>query len=220
MPNTQRQVRVLIADEHSLFREAMRTVLNSEADLRVIADAADGNDAVALAERTHPDVALVSADLPSGDGIRVTQGIRELVPDCRVLILTQTEDPGMLLKALEAGASGYLTKACPLAQFIDSTREIHRGEVVVPPRMLGGLLAQLIRNRRERDGALRRLARLTRREREVLALVAAGRSNRDIAVALVISEHTVGRHVQNMFSKLGVTSRTAAAAYAFAHHLV
>lgn len=173
-----------------------------------------------MAERTRPDVALVSANLPSMDGIGVTQSVRELIPECRVLILTQTEDPTTLLKALEAGASGYLTKECPLAQFIDSTRAINRGEMVVPPRMLGGLLAQLIRNRRERDTALRRIARLTRREREVLALLTDGADNESIARALVISPETARTHVQNVLGKLDVHSRLDAAAFVTSNGLL
>lgn len=216
----QDEIHVLVADAHSLFREAMRAVLDNEADIRVVAEAADGCQAVDLAERRQPHVALVSLDLPQVDGIHATETIRGRVPDCRVLVLTDEEDLGRLLEALEAGASGYLTKRCPLAQFIASTRAIHQGEMIVPPRMLGALLARLIAARREQDKAVRQLSRLTPREREVLALLAEGADNEAIAGSLVISPETARTHVSNLMGKLEVHSRLQAAAFVREHGLL
>ncbi len=213
MGSEQGEIRVLVADAHSLFREAMRAVLDNEADVRVVAEAEDGIEAISLAERRRPDVALLAVDLPNTDGIHATEAIRERVPACRVLVLTDEEDLGKLLEVLEAGASGYLTKRCPLAQFIASTRAIHGGEMIVPPRMLGGLLARLIAGQRERDTAVRQLSRLTPREREVLALLARGADNEAIAESLVISPETARTHVSNLLGKLEVHSRLQAAAF-------
>src|SRR5919106_687622 len=148
-------VRILLADGQSLFREAVKVVLESESDVEVVAEARDG---------------------------------------------------------LEAGASGYLTKESPLAELIDAARAIHRGETLIPRRMLGALLARLIRRRREQDEALRRMSKLTRREKEVLALLAGGGDNDAIAQALVISPQTARTHIQNVLGKLGVHSRLEAAA--------
>lgn len=220
MGSEQGEIRVLVADAHSLFREAMRAVLDNEANIRVVAEAADGFQAVSLAERRQPHVALVSLDLPQVDGIRATELIREGVPDCRVLVLTEEEDLGRLLAALEAGASGYLTKRCPLAQFIASTRAIHLGEMIVPPRMLGALLARLIAGRRKHDHAVRQLSKLTPREREVLALLAEGADNEAIAGSLVISPETARTHVNNLMGKLEVHSRLQAAAFVTEHGLL
>jgi two-component system, NarL family, nitrate/nitrite response regulator NarL len=211
--NGQGKVRILIADEQSLFREAVRVVLEGEPDLHVIAEARDGLQAVAEAERVHPDVALLDAGLPNCDGIRATAMIKLRVPECQVLVLSGEEDHRTLIECLEAGASGYLTKECPLAELIDATRAIHRGETLVPPRMLGALLSRLIRRRRAQDEALRRTARLTRREREVLALLAEGADNDGIAQALVISPQTARTHIQNLLGKLDVHSRLEAAAF-------
>jgi DNA-binding NarL/FixJ family response regulator len=210
---TEAQLRVLLADEQSLFREAVRVVLSSEGDLDVVAEARDGVQAVAEAERTQPDVALLDANLPNCDGIRATQLILARVPDCRVIVFSGQEDERVLLEAMEAGASGYLSKEAPLAELIEATRAVHRGEALVPPRMLGALLQRVIHRRRERDEAIKQMTNLTRREREVLALLAQGADNDMIAQRLVISPETARTHVQNVLGKLGVHSRLEAAAF-------
>lgn len=213
MEGAMARVRILIADEQSLFREAVKVVLDAESDLQVVGEARDGIQAVAEAERARPDVALLDAGLPNCDGLRATSLIKERVPECQVLLLSNEEDQRTLIAALEAGASGYLTKECPLSELINATRTIHRGETLVPPRMLGTLLSRLIRRRREQDEALRRVSRLTRREREVLALLSDGGDNDAIAQALVISPQTARTHIQNVLGKLDVHSRLEAAAF-------
>lgn len=213
-------VRVLIADEHSLFREAVRMALQSEPELEVVAEAHDGLQAAAEAERTLPDVAIVDAKLPNGDGIRATSLIRAVAPDCRVLVLNDGDDLRTLVAALQAGASGFLTKEAPLGELIDATRVVHRGETYIPPRVLGDLLTWLMRRRQEQGEALRRAALLTRREREVLAILAEGGNNDAIAQALVISPQTARTHIQNVLGKLGVHSRLEAAAFVRRNELV
>jgi DNA-binding NarL/FixJ family response regulator len=206
-------VKILLADGHSLFREAVKTILESENDFVVIAEAGDGQQAVTEAERSSPDVALVGMNLANCDGARATSLIKERLPDCKVLVLTDEEDQSTLLEAVEAGANGYLTKECPLAELIEATRAIHRGETLIPRRMLGALLGRLIRQRRDQDEAFKRVARLTKRERLVLSLLADGADNDGIAQALVISPQTARTHVQNVLSKLDVHSRLEAAAF-------
>ena len=213
MAAVEQRVRVLLADEQALFREAVRVVLSSQEDLEVVSEAKDGQQAVAEAMRMVPDVALVGASLPNGDGINTTAQIVDLVPTCRVIVFSGQEDEGVLLDALEAGAAGYLSKESPLTELIEATRAVHRGEALVPPRMLGAVLQRLIHRRRERDAALRRLAILTRREREVLGLLAQGGDNDEIAQRLVISPETARTHIQNLLGKLGVHSRLEAAAF-------
>jgi DNA-binding NarL/FixJ family response regulator len=213
VPEGDAHIRILLADGQSLFREAVKVVLGSEAGLEVVAEAGDGLEAVAEAERTSPNVALVDLNLPNCDGVRATFLITERVPDCRVVVLADDEDESNLVNAVEAGASGFLTKESPLAELIQATRAIHRGETLIPRQMLGPLLRRLILRRREQDEALRRMSRLTRREREVLALLAEGADNDGIAQALVISPQTARTHIQNVLSKLGVHSRLEAAAF-------
>lgn len=206
-------LRVLLADEQALFREVVRMALQSQPDIRVVAEAADGVQAVAEAERTGPDVAVLDAELPNCDGIRATALIRERVPDCRVLLISRDQSDWILAKGLEAGATGYLTKESRLAELIDATRAIRRGETLIPQNMLQPLLGRLIRGHKERDEALRRIARLSRREREVLALLGEGADNSSIAGRLVISPETARTHIQNLIAKLGLHSRLEAAAF-------
>jgi DNA-binding NarL/FixJ family response regulator len=206
-------IRVLLADEQSLFRDAVKVVLSSESDLVVVGEAGDGIQAVSEAERVRPDVALLDASLPNCDGIRATQQISLRVPTCRVIVFSAQEDEQILVQALEAGASGYLSKGSALVDLIDATRAVHRGDALIPPRMLGALLKRLIHRRRERDDALKRMSKLTRREREVLALLSQGSDNDAIAQLLVISPETARTHIQNVLGKLGVHSRLEAAAF-------
>lgn len=213
MDNDHKTVRILLADSHSLFREAVKGVLQSEPDLKVVAEADDGLQAVAEAERAEPDVAVLNADLPNCDGLRAAEQIAIRAPGCRVLLLSDEEDERILQEAFEAGASGYLTKKTPLADLIDATRAVSKGEPVIPRHMLGPLLAGLIRRRRQEDDARRRASRLTRREREVLALLTNGADNDAIVRALVISPQTARTHIRNVLGKLGVHSRLQAAAF-------
>ena len=204
-------IRILLADRQSLFREAIRTGLEAEADLRVVGEARDGPEAVAEAERTSPDVGIVDVNLPRG--ARISSRIRERVPGCRILVLATDEDYQSLIEVLDEGATGYLTKEVQLAALVDATRAVHKGETLVPPRMLGPLIATLLGRRRERDAAHHRIAQLTRREREVLALLSEGADNEGIARALVISPQTARTHIQNILTKLSVHSRLEAAAF-------
>lgn len=211
---------MLLADSQSLFREAVKSVLESESDVEVVGEAADGLEAVAQAMQTTPDVAVLDANLPNCDGIRATAMIGERVADCRVLILSGEEDEQLLIRALEAGACGYLTKTAPLPDLIGGIRAVHRGEAHVPPHMLRPLLARLLNRSREHDEAVQRISALTPREREVLALLADGGDNDSIAQALVISPQTARTHIQNVLSKLDVHSRLEAAAFAQRNGLI
>ena len=206
-------IRVLLADEQALFREAVRVVLEAEVDISVVAEVRDGLQAVAAAERTGPDVALLDVNLPNCDGIRTTALLSTCSPGTQAIVLAPTQDLDLLVAALKAGASGFLTKESPLSGLIDATRTVRRGEIVVPPSMLKDLLQRLLRHRREQDDALRRLGRLTRREREVLALLADGADNDRMAQTLVVSPQTARTHIQNVLGKLEVHSRLEAAMF-------
>jgi DNA-binding NarL/FixJ family response regulator len=210
--NGRKKTRILLAERQSLFREAVKAALENEDDLEVVAEACDGLQAIAEAERTRPDVALLDAGLPNCDGIRAASLIRQRVDGCRILVLSGEEDETLLLEAVEAGANGYLSKEYPLAELIAATRAISRGETLIPQRLLGTLLRRLIGRQRERDIVLERMSRLTPREREVLALLAEGADNDNIAQSLVISPQTARTHIQNVLGKLGVHSRLEAAA--------
>ena len=208
-------IRILLADQQALFREAVRAIIDAEPDLEVVAEAGSGQEAIESAARTEPDVAILHADLEDPDAIQAIGLLRERAPESRVLILAREEHQGKLAAAVEAGASGFLTKGAPLEELLGATRAVARGETVIPPRMLGGLLSRLISRRKEQDVAMERLSRLTQRERQVLALLAEGADNEVIAQALVISPQTARTHIQNILSKLGVHSRLEATAFVF-----
>ena len=207
------RIRLLLADSQSLFREAVRAVLADGGEIEVVAEAGDGRSALGEAIRSEPEVAIVDSELPNGDGIATTRAIRRSVPTCSVVFLATAEVPATLLAAVEAGATAFLTRETPLRDLVEATAAVHRGEAFIPAHMLRDLLTRLVERRQDRDLALRRLGRLTRREREVLGLLAQGADNDRIALALVISPETARTHVQNLLGKLEVHSRLEAAAF-------
>lgn len=204
-------IRVLVADDHALFRQAVRIVLERESDLSVVAEARSGTDAVAEAERVRPDVALILARPPGFDGLTATTAIRDRMPSCRVIVLTDEGDEHILRRAIEAGAAGYLTKDIPMSELTAGIRGVHQGDTLVPPHMLGRLFDGFFSQRREQGEALRLLSTLSRREQEVLGLLVHGAGNEEIGRTLVISPQTARTHIQRVIRKLGVHSRLEAA---------
>ena len=210
---------IVLGDRHPLFQEAVRSVLEGEPGLRVVATAGNGNHAVAEAEHHRPNVALLSANLQNCDGFSATALIRSRVPTCRVVILAGDRDNVALARSVEAGASGYLPQDCPLTEVIASIHAVHRGDVLIPPNMLGDLIERLAGRNNGREEARRLVSSLTRREREILALLAHGADNDVMAEELYISPQTARTHVQNVLAKLGVHSRLEAAAFVNRHGL-
>lgn len=206
------EIRILLADGQPLFLDAVKAAMEAEADLRIVATARDGIQAVADAQRERPNLVVVDADLPNGDGLRTTTLIAESVPDCRVLVLAEREDPEALLRAIQAGASGFVARSSHLRELIEAARTIRAGGMAIPARLLPGLISALVRRRRELDVAVPRMNSLTGRERQVLNLLADGADNDHIARILVISPETARTHVQNALGKLGVHSRLEAVA--------
>jgi len=213
-------ISVLIADEHLLFREAVKSALEFEEDLFVVTEAADGDEAIRQAKLAQPDVALIDVDLPKCDGITAVRLIKQTVPHVKVLVLSNIRDQSALYGAMQAGAAGYLTKATPLVEVLDATRAVMRGESIVPPAMLGSLLSSLVQAREQQNDVLRRVSRLTSREREVLALLVEGADNEMVATQLVISSETARTHIQNILTKLDVHSRLEALALVLQNDVV
>jgi two-component system, NarL family, response regulator LiaR len=205
------RIRLVIADEHALFRQALRIVLEREHDLEVVGEARTGSDAVVQAERARPDVAVISAMLSGVNGVSVTAMIRDRVPGCRVIVLTDETDQAALHRAIESGSAGYLTKEMPMTELIAAIRDVHRGDTLVPPHMLGPLFEGLFSQRREQRESLRLLSELSRREQQVLRLLVDGAGNEEIGRVLVISPQTARTHIQRVIRKLGVHSRLEAA---------
>jgi len=168
--------------------------------------------AVADVTRLCPTVAVIDVDLPNCDGVRATRLIRDRTPT-QVVLVADGEDDALLLDAVHAGAMGFVSRESPIEALIEAARALARGEAAIPPRMLAGLIAGLVRRRREQEVAMRVTGTLTPREREILLLLADGADNDSIAQRLVISPQTVRTHTQNLLRKLGLHSRLEAAAF-------
>jgi DNA-binding NarL/FixJ family response regulator len=211
--------RIILADDHALFREAVRAVLDAENEVDVVAEASSGGEVLTEMDATHPDLIVLDAEiLESEEGL--VSAMKQLVPDCRVLMLVDGAAHSTVLRAARAGAEGFVTKESPLQDLLTAVRALKRGETVVPGHMLGPLLSSLMRQRKQEDAAFERILKLTHREKEVLTLLAEGADNEAIAKALVISPQTARTHIQNILGKLNVHSRLEAAAIAMQNGLL
>jgi DNA-binding NarL/FixJ family response regulator len=213
-------LRVLVAAEHGLVRDAIRSALQREDDFSVVATASDGPAAIAAVEEHAPDVAVLSADLPGLDGVQTSCQIKAYAPECAIIVLTDAHDQRLLTDGLYCGARGYLTKDCSIEDLVGAIRAVAGGETLIPPDMLGPLLTDLIDRRREHEGALMKLSTLSTREREVLALVTRGLKTSEVTEALVISPDTARTHIQNILTKLGLHSRLEAATFVIENGLL
>jgi DNA-binding NarL/FixJ family response regulator len=196
-------IRLLLADDHPVVRAGLSGMLAAEADLEIVGEAADGAQACTLARALRPDVVLMDLRMPGMDGVTATAAITAELPQVRVLILTTYDTDADIVRAVEAGASGYLLKDTPRLELAAAVRAAARGETVLAPTAAATLVTRV------RTPAAQSAA-LTARETQVLALVAEGRTNADIGRELFIGESTVKTHLIRIFTKLGVDDRTAA----------
>lgn len=203
-------IRVIIAEDHPVVREGTRELLEREKDIKVVGEAADGAEAVALVDDLHPDVAIVDISMPGMGGIEATQKIKALRPSTAVLILTAYDDDQYVFALLGAGAAGYLLKDVPSAEVVRAVRAVHAGEPVLHPAIMKKVLARIASEATDEPSPQSSRAVLTDREREVLRLAACGMSNARIASRLGVSLRTVQSHLTHTFDKLGVGSRTEA----------
>ncbi len=209
------KLRILVVDDHTLFREGIVSILNAQPDMHVIAQASDGLEAVVLARSLRPDIVLMDIHMPGTDGIEATRLIKRDVPETYVLMLTVRDEDEKLFEAIKSGAQGYLLKTIRAQQLVDMLHAAQRGEPTLSPGLANRILDEFRRSgtasSSTTSSASPLLEPLTARERQILGLVARGATDREIAQELVISVYTVKAHIRSILNKLHVTSRHQAA---------
>jgi DNA-binding NarL/FixJ family response regulator len=217
-------IRVLIVDDHALFRRGLEMVLDEEDDIELVGQASDGAEATEKAVRSVPDVVLMDIRMPKSSGIDACRRMKETAPSTKIVMLTISDEEEDLFEAIKAGASGYLLKDIPLDEVAEAVRAVHGGQSLISPSMAGKLLTEFAtlarRNEDEPPQQQVPAPKLTEREMEVLRLVAKGMNNRDIAGELFISENTVKNHVRNILEKLQIHSRMEAVMIALRDKLI
>ncbi len=203
----RKKVKVLIADDQTLFREGIRDLLENEKILEVVGEAADGLEAVRLARKLKPDVILMDIKLPHLDGVAATRLIRKECPNTNVLILSSYEDEAHVMESIQAGANGYLSKMLPAAELVNALKAFTNDGVMIPQQMMGKLLQGL---RQMANGDGNSPVTLTKTEIRVLVLLGTGKSNKEIAAKLACSVKTIKNHLNAIFQKLEVSNRTEA----------
>jgi two-component system NarL family response regulator len=214
-------IRVLVVDDHALFRRGLQMVLEQEPDIDVVGEASDGAEAVQKAADTLPDIVLMDVRMPKRGGIDACTSIHETVPSAKIIMLTISDEEADLYDAIKAGAMGYLLKEISIEEVASAIRAVHGGQSLISPSMASKLLnefASMIKRTDDRQQVP--TPRLTDREMEVLKLVAKGLNNRDIAKELFISENTVKNHIRNILEKLQLHSRMEAVVYAVREKLL
>ncbi len=211
------KIKVLIADDHQVVRQGLRTFLDLHEDISVVGEAGDGTTAVAMAAQFSPDVVLMDLVMPGMDGIVATSRIKALGTGIKIIALTSFTEDDKVFPAIHAGAAGYLLKDVTPDALVEAIRAVHHGEACLHPEIMRKLIQEVARQPQAEpvEDSI-----LTQREREVTRLVAQGKSNREIAETLVISEKTAKAHVSNILGKLGLEDRTQLAIYAIKHGLV
>jgi DNA-binding NarL/FixJ family response regulator len=214
-------IRVLVVDDHALFRRGLQMVLEQEPDIEVVGEASDGSEAVEKSADTLPDIVLMDVRMPKRGGIDACTAIHETVPSAKIIMLTISDEEADLYDAIKAGAMGYLLKEISIEEVASAIRAVHGGQSLISPSMASKLLtefASMIKKTDDRQQVP--TPRLTDREMEVLKLVAKGLNNRDIAKQLFISENTVKNHIRNILEKLQLHSRMEAVVYAVREKLL
>ncbi|MCS6880603.1 MAG: response regulator transcription factor [Oscillochloridaceae bacterium] len=216
MTTSSEQITILIADDHTMFRQGLRELLERKGGFKVVAEVSDGLAAVAQARQHRPDIALLDISMPGITGIEAARQIAAISPRTRTVVLTMHRDERTVLEALRAGANAYLLKDADSSELIEAIQVVHRGEAT----LAGSAAARVLDLLRRGDATPVAADLLTPRERDILALVAQGDDNRAIALKLSLSEKTVGNRLSEIFQKLGVSNRTQAAIVAVQRGLV
>jgi len=215
------RLRVMVVDDHALFRRGLEMVLTEEPDIELVGEASDGAEAIKRAEEVVPDVILMDVRMPKRSGIEAAGAIKDLLPHVKILMLTISDDEADLYEAIKAGAAGYLLKEIPIEEVADAIRSVWAGQSRISPSMASKLLSEFAAmSKAANERPQMPTPKLTDREMEVLKLVAQGMNNRDIAKALFISENTVKNHIRNILEKLHLHSRMEAVVYAVREKMI
>ena len=208
-------IRLLLCDDHALFRQGLRSILETENDFRVIGEAATGREALRYALETRPDVILMDIQMPELDGVAAAQAILGEQPDAKVIILTMYRQDSYVFEAIKLGARGYLLKDSDAHELISAVRRVAEGETLLGPEMAASILEEFKKvTQQPPEHPEHRFSELTEREADILRLLAQGSSNQEIAEALNVSEKTVRNRLSEIFSKLRLNNRTQAVLYA------
>ena len=210
-------MKIIIVDDHVLFREGLASIIRQEADIEVLDLVGNVQDAIASVSRLKPDIVLMDFSLPDGTGAEAAQQITREVPDCKIIFLTMMENDESLFAAIRSGAKGYLLKNMSPSKLISTLRSVQRGESALSRSMTLRLMGELSRTRDSDHVGSPVLAKLTHREKEVLVEVATGKSNKEIAQQLVLSENTIKYHVHSILEKLNLGDRKEMARFAREH---
>ena len=209
-------IRVMLADDHILMREGIRQLLEFDGSIEVVEEANDGDECLEKLKRSKPDVLLLDINMPNKNGIQVLEEIKKNKINVKVLILTVHNEVEYLLKAVDIGVDGYIMKDSESAELKKAINAVMKGEIYIQPKLIPALNNRLV----ARDVDKEKLESLTKREIDVLILVANGMFNKEIAIKLNISERTVKNHISNIFKKLDVSDRTQAAVFAIKNDIV
>lgn len=215
---TQKNITVMISDDHALMREGLKQLLELEKDIEVVCQAKDGHETIEKVLNYQPDVLLLDINMPNLNGIDALRRIRDLWVDTKVIILTIHDDKEYLLETMKMGADGYVLKDSDANSLIKAIKDVKQGKTYIQPS-IATMLKEEISSKDEADKSLRKIKSLTNREYEVLSLIAEGLNNKDIAKKLYISEKTVKNHVSSIFKKLEVNDRIQAAIFAFKNNI-
>jgi len=219
LPASTPDVRVLIAEDHAVVREGIRMILDAQADLKVVGEAKDGDEAVRLARQLRPDVVVMDISMPRRNGVEATQEIRRLLPETQVLILTMHEEESYVFQLLRLGAAGYVLKRAAATDLVEAVRAASRGEAFLYPAVARSVVQDYLDRMRTGEGA-GRYDGLTDREREILVLIAEGLTNSQIADRLFISVKTVQTHRAHIMEKLDLHDRSLLVRYAVRKGLI
>ncbi len=212
-----KKIQILLVDDHSLVRQGLKQILELEHDIEIIGQAGDGEEALTKVQQLKPDVILLDINMPKLNGIQTLRRLKDMDKTTKVIMLTFHEDQEYLLETINLGANGYVLKDSESESLIQAVRDVYKGSTYIHPSLTTGLVREF--NRKNPEDKESKENKLTRREYEVLTLIAEGLNNKEIAGSLFISEKTVKNHVSNIFKKIDVNDRTQAAIYAYKHSI-